>query len=81
MRCKQRAAEGVDGLQVAVVSRPARVGPIRMQIERGRFEVVAARVATAPKYPQTLHYRGDGVFMLSGTNTRRYRRYFKPQNL
>jgi hypothetical protein len=52
-----------------------------MQIERGRFEVVAARVATTPKYPQTLHYRGDGVFMLSGTNTRRYRRYFKPQNL
>jgi len=45
------------------------------------FEVVAAHVATTPKYPRTLHYRGDGVFMLSGSNTSRYRRYFKPQNL
>ncbi len=45
------------------------------------LEVVAAYVATSPKYPRTLHYRGDGVFMLSGPNTSRYRRHFKPQNL
>jgi flavin reductase (DIM6/NTAB) family NADH-FMN oxidoreductase RutF len=32
------------------------------------FEVVQAHVATRPKYPQTIHYRGDGVFMLSGRN-------------
>jgi flavin reductase (DIM6/NTAB) family NADH-FMN oxidoreductase RutF len=30
------------------------------------FEVVKAHVAVSPKYPRTLHYRGDGVFMLSG---------------
>ncbi len=30
------------------------------------FEVVKAHVATSPKYPRTLHFRGDGVFMLSG---------------
>jgi flavin reductase (DIM6/NTAB) family NADH-FMN oxidoreductase RutF len=30
------------------------------------FEVVKAHVAISPKYPRTLHFRGDGVFMLSG---------------
>ncbi len=30
------------------------------------FEVVKAHVAASPKYPETLHYRGDGVFMVSG---------------
>ena len=32
------------------------------------FEVVKARVATAPKYPKTIHYRGDGIFMTSGNH-------------
>jgi len=30
------------------------------------LEVLKAHVATSPKYPKTLHFRGDGVFMLSG---------------
>jgi len=30
------------------------------------FEVVAAHVARSPKHPETLHYTGDGVFMVSG---------------
>lgn len=30
------------------------------------FEVIKAHVAVSPKYPRTLHFRGDGVFMLSG---------------
>jgi flavin reductase (DIM6/NTAB) family NADH-FMN oxidoreductase RutF len=42
------------------------------------FEVVKAHVATAPKVPKTIHYRGDGEFMISGANTRRYRRLFRP---
>ena len=42
------------------------------------FEVVKAHVATAPRYPRTIHYRGDGVFMISGTNTAKYRRLFRP---
>jgi flavin reductase (DIM6/NTAB) family NADH-FMN oxidoreductase RutF len=44
------------------------------------WEVVKAHVATSPKYPETLHYRGDGVFMISGRNISR-RGKFKPQNL
>lgn len=30
------------------------------------FEVVKAHAAKTPRYPKTLHYRGDGLFMLSG---------------
>jgi flavin reductase (DIM6/NTAB) family NADH-FMN oxidoreductase RutF len=45
------------------------------------LEVVKAHVATSPEYPRTIHYRGDGVFMISGTNTSRYRKLFKRQNL
>ncbi len=30
------------------------------------FEVVKTHVAVSPKHPQTLHYTGDGVFMVSG---------------
>jgi flavin reductase (DIM6/NTAB) family NADH-FMN oxidoreductase RutF len=30
------------------------------------FEVVKAHVATAPKHPRTIHYRGNGEFMVSG---------------
>src|SRR5688500_1044968 len=48
------------------------------------FEVVKAHVATVgkggPKYPTTMHYRGDGVFMISGRNVN-YRRRFKRANL
>jgi flavin reductase (DIM6/NTAB) family NADH-FMN oxidoreductase RutF len=44
------------------------------------FEVVKAHVATSPRYPETVHYRGDGVFMVSGRN-RTYRRRFKSVNL
>jgi flavin reductase (DIM6/NTAB) family NADH-FMN oxidoreductase RutF len=45
------------------------------------LEVVKAHVATSPEYPRTIHYRGDGVFMISGRNTSRYRKLFKRQNL
>ncbi len=30
------------------------------------FEVVKAHVAASPKHPRTLHYTGDGVFMVAG---------------
>ena len=45
------------------------------------LEVVKAHAATSPKYPKTIHYRGDGVFMISGANTRRYRSRFRPEML
>jgi flavin reductase (DIM6/NTAB) family NADH-FMN oxidoreductase RutF len=44
------------------------------------FEVVKAHVATSPRYPNTIHYRGDGVFMVSGRNIS-YRSRFKAVNL
>ena len=44
------------------------------------LEVVKAHVAKTPKYPKTIHYRGEGVFMVSGRNVS-FRDRFKPQNL
>jgi flavin reductase (DIM6/NTAB) family NADH-FMN oxidoreductase RutF len=44
------------------------------------FEVVKAHVAPRPKYPETLHYTGDGVFMVSGKIISR-RRLFRPEML
>lgn len=45
------------------------------------LEVVKGHAPKAPKYPRTIHYRGDGVFMISGENTAKYRRLFKPDML
>jgi len=42
------------------------------------LEVVKGHAATSPKYPRTIHYRGEGVFMIAGTNTARYRSRFRP---
>ena len=44
------------------------------------FEVVKAHAPAAPKYPKTIHYRGDGRFMLSG-RALNLRRYFRPEML
>lgn len=44
------------------------------------MEVVKAHVAISPKYPRTVHYRGDATFMISGKNVS-YPGRFKPQNL
>jgi flavin reductase (DIM6/NTAB) family NADH-FMN oxidoreductase RutF len=45
------------------------------------LEVVKAHAATSPKFPQTIHYRGDGLFMISGPTIGKYRRLFKPDRL
>jgi flavin reductase (DIM6/NTAB) family NADH-FMN oxidoreductase RutF len=42
------------------------------------FEVVKAHVATSPKAPKTIHYRGDGEFMMSGAETAKFRKLFRP---
>ena len=44
------------------------------------FEIVKARVAPRPKHPETLHYTGEGVFMVSGRTISR-RRLFKLEML
>jgi flavin reductase (DIM6/NTAB) family NADH-FMN oxidoreductase RutF len=41
------------------------------------WEVVKAHVAPRPKHPKTLHYTGDGVFMVSGKIISR-RSQFRP---
>lgn len=44
------------------------------------LEVTAAQTATYPKYPKTLHYRGEGIFMVSGKHLS-FPQLFKPENL
>jgi flavin reductase (DIM6/NTAB) family NADH-FMN oxidoreductase RutF len=44
------------------------------------LEVLKAHVPARPKYPRTFHYRGEGVFMLSG-KTVAFPEKFKPENL
>jgi hypothetical protein len=45
-----------------------------------KAEVVKAHVAASPKNPKTLHYRGEGEFMVAG-RAMRLREKFKKQNL
>lgn len=45
------------------------------------FKVVHARVAIAPKFPKTIHYRGRGEFMISGPTVATYRKLFAPEML
>jgi flavin reductase (DIM6/NTAB) family NADH-FMN oxidoreductase RutF len=44
------------------------------------FEVVKAHVAASPSHPETLHYTGNGVFMVSGRIISR-KRLFRPEML
>jgi len=45
------------------------------------FEVVKAYARVTPKFPKTLHYRGDGLFMMAGPTVSRYRKLFKREML
>jgi hypothetical protein len=40
-----------------------------------------SRVATSPEIPTTIHYRGDGLFMIAGRATSKWRKGFRPENL
>jgi flavin reductase (DIM6/NTAB) family NADH-FMN oxidoreductase RutF len=44
------------------------------------FEVVKAHVAPTPKHPETLHYTGDGVFVVAGDVVDK-RALFRPEML
>jgi flavin reductase (DIM6/NTAB) family NADH-FMN oxidoreductase RutF len=44
------------------------------------WEVVKAHAATRPKHPKTIHYQGDGQFMVAGGQLN-LRRKFKPEML
>jgi len=41
------------------------------------FEVVKAHVAATPKYPQTVHYTGEGVFMIAGKTVSRRAKFVR----
>ena len=41
------------------------------------FEVVKAHAPKRPKYPKTIHYRGEGMFMVSGRSLN-LKRLFRP---
>lgn len=44
------------------------------------LEAVRAVVARSPRYPKTVHYRGEGIFMVSGKHIA-FPKKFLPQNL
>jgi flavin reductase (DIM6/NTAB) family NADH-FMN oxidoreductase RutF len=44
------------------------------------FEVVKAHVPLSPKFPKTIHYRGEGIFMVSGRSLN-LRKRFKSEML
>jgi flavin reductase (DIM6/NTAB) family NADH-FMN oxidoreductase RutF len=44
------------------------------------WKVLKAHVASSPKYPKTVHYRGQGVFMIAGPSIS-LRKKFKAENL
>ena len=44
------------------------------------LEVIKAHVPKTPKYPKTVHYTGDGVFMLSDDHVN-FHKKFRPENL
>lgn len=55
----------------------------RKMLEKYNFFILEVKRATAavwPRYPRTVHYRGNGVFMESGRNIARPEK-FRPQNL
>ena len=52
-------------------------GRLRDQYNVFIFEVVKAHAAPKPKYPKTIHYRGDGMFMVAGRSLNLWR-YFRP---
>ena len=45
------------------------------------FEVVKGYARLTPKFPKTLHYRGDGLFMVAGPTVSRYRKLFTREML
>jgi flavin reductase (DIM6/NTAB) family NADH-FMN oxidoreductase RutF len=79
-----RAADMVDAPLIAecYASFECRLADVGRNPRDGLFiwECVKAHVATSPKLPETLHYRGDGEFMLSGRTISR-RGQFKPEML
>jgi flavin reductase (DIM6/NTAB) family NADH-FMN oxidoreductase RutF len=73
---------GVPLIKECYANFECKLADARMIPKYGVFiwEVVKAHVATSPKNPETLHYRGEGRFMISGRSIN-MRKKFKSQNL
>jgi flavin reductase (DIM6/NTAB) family NADH-FMN oxidoreductase RutF len=52
-------------------------GSLRNKYNFFVFEVVKAHAPATPKYPKTIHYRGEGMFMVAGRSLD-LRRLFRP---
>lgn len=76
------ATNGPSAADRGVLREPRMPGRARLLNKYSFFilEVVKAHAPATPRYPRTLHYRGGGVFMVSGKSVS-FRRKFKPQNL
>ena len=57
------------------------VSDIRRFLEPGPIVLVSSVWRGERNIMRTIHHRGDGVFMISGTNTAKYRRLFKAETL
>lgn len=55
-------------------------GKLREKYNFFIFEVVKAHACSRPKYPKTIHYRGEGMFMVAGRSLN-LRRKFRPDML
>lgn len=55
-------------------------GRLRDRYDFFVFEVVRAHAPARPKYPKTIHYRGEGMFMVAGRSLN-LRRKFRPDML
>jgi hypothetical protein len=62
-------------LPVSKIRRFLKAGPIVLVSSawQGKSNIMT-------KYPETFHYRGDGIFMISGRSIN-LRKKFKPENL
>ncbi|MCD2518017.1 flavin reductase family protein [Massilia sp. G4R7] len=65
--------EAIDGVQAPAIRECHAQFACRLHddslVDKYNFfiwEVVAARAAKTPKHPETLHYTGEGVFMVAG---------------
>ena len=74
-------AEQVQGAADRAVLRQPRMQagrrPPARQIQRLHFRGGEGARGATPKYPKTIHYRGDGMFMVAGRSLN-LRRYFRP---
>jgi flavin reductase (DIM6/NTAB) family NADH-FMN oxidoreductase RutF len=70
-------------IQECFANLECRVGDARLVKGYNFFnlEVLQAQVASAPKYPRTLHYRGEGIFISSGEVINKRQKFTKWKNL